>query len=425
MAILKIPYKPHKGQKKFHQSKAKFRGLLTGVAYGKTAAGANEILKMAVKYPKSKFLVMAPNSKILNHATLPEIYKWGRKLIVSETKSKNTIHILGGGTIIYLTADNMRHVDRLRGMTIGGFWLDEASLFLRMVWAVILARLRCNHGPLKGVITTTPKGFNWLYWYFVKGTNPVNKKKLRNADSYWWIGGTTHDNPYTPEEFKQTLMDDYTGIFKRQEIYGEFTGFEGQVYPQFKHNTHILEKYPEPGRIRDVIAGVDWGFTNPMAGLIIGFDNDGRSYVLEEFYRTGQKVSNLIDWLHEQKEKYPLLRRVYADPAEPQFIMEVNEARYECIAADNSVLPGINKVYDYVEIAGDGLPRLFVMKHCQGTIDEFSTYHFPESKDGVPKQDKPLKVDDHCMDALRYALKSHAYGKKSHTILSDKDGSIL
>lgn len=240
MALITIPYRPHKKQIPFHQSKSKFKAIISGVAFGKTAAGANEILRMAVKYPKSTFLIMAPNGKIMNHATLPEVFKFGRKLIIGEQKSKNIIHILGGGKIIYLTADNVRHIDRLRGMTIGGFWADEGSLFLRQVWDVLLARLRCPHGPRSGFITTTPKGFNWLYWYFVKKSDPVSKRALRNSKEYEYFGGTTLDNPFTPSDFKKTLMDQYTGMFKKQEIYGEFVGFSGQVY-SFKHHLHVID----------------------------------------------------------------------------------------------------------------------------------------------------------------------------------------
>jgi hypothetical protein len=62
-----------------------------------------------------------------------------------------------------------------------------------------------------------------------------------NPESYAWFGGTTLDNPYTPEEYKQDLVHQYEGLFKQQEIYGEFCGFEGQVYNNFRGELHVLK----------------------------------------------------------------------------------------------------------------------------------------------------------------------------------------
>lgn len=422
MALIRIPYWPHEKQAPFHNSKAKFRAIISGVAFGKTCAGANELLRMAVQHPRSMFLIMAPNGKIMTHATLPELYKFGRKLIIGEKKSKNIIHLLGGGTIIYLTADNTRHIDRLRGMTIGGFWADEGSLFLRQVWDVLLARLRCQHGPLKGIVTTTPKGLNWLYWYFVKKSNPVSKRVLKNAAQYEFFGGTTLDNPYTPQEFKDTLMQQYSGVFKRQEIYGEFVGFEGQVYPNFKHAVHVISEVP--GKLKEYIYGLDWGYTNPMAAVIVGLDGDGRAYVLEEFYESGVQIETVISWLQEMRKKYHF-EQGYADPSEPQFIARLNDHELGCVEADNQILPGINKVYDFVEVRNDGRPRLYILGHCVNTIDEFTNYRYAETREGTPKVEKPLKLDDHLMDALRYALKTHVFGGQSADWLSDPDGLVF
>lgn len=423
MVVITIPYTPHKGQLPFHKSTAKFRAIISGVAFGKTAAGANEFLKMAINHPKALHLIMAPNGKIMQHATLTEIYKFGRKLIIAERKSKNLIYLLGGAKIVYLTADNARHIDRLRGITLGSFWADEGCLFLRQIWNVMLARLRSPYGPLKGIITTTPKGYDWLYWYFAMKSDPVSKRKLKNANQYEWFGGTTMDNPYTPEEFKQTLLDQYTGMFKKQEIYGEFIGFEGQVYSKFNRETHVIKQAPET--FSDMIYGVDWGFSNKMACTIIGFDSDGRAYIIDEFYQSGVQVETLIQWIIEKKKEYKELNRGYADPSEPQNIVKFNRQALNLSAADNSIMPGINAVYDHIEVRKDGRPRLFVLETCLNTLDEFGLYRYPETREGVPKQEKPLKVDDHLMDAIRYALKTHNFGSKGYGILEDPKGILF
>ena len=149
------------------------------------------------------------------------------------------------------------------------------------------------------------------------------------------------------------------GLFRKQELFGEFTSFEGQVYNNFKHSVHIIniDKLPV---IKEYIYIVDWGFSNPMGCVVLGYDNDGRVYCVEEFYQKGVQIKVLIDWLKARKKKYNYVRG-YGDPSEPQNIQEFTRAGLNMTAADNSVLPGIDKVYNYIAIAKDGKPRFYII----------------------------------------------------------------
>jgi PBSX family phage terminase large subunit len=434
---IQVPYAPHKAQAPFHESSAKFRAFITGVGAGKTVAGANELLKMAIQYPDT-YAVMAPNSKILNNATLPELYRFGRELILYERKSKNLIVLINGARIIYLTADNQRHVERLRGMTLGGFWADEACLFLMDVWFILIGRLRGQTGCRRGILTSTPKGLDWVYWTFVKKVDPRKRRAWPNPTDYEWFGGTSMDNPYLPEDFIQTLKNTYTGLFAQQEIMGEFVGFEGQVYQNFTHAKHIIKgakrivqdgqvgiEWPE-GRVvfKEFAFGLDFGFANPMAAVIVGYDYDGRAYILEEYYERGVQIENVIAWLTEKMHTYPGLKG-YADPSEPQFIMKMIQSGIRVQAANHAVLPGINSVYDALSIREDGKARLYVLEECPTVIEEFTQYRYKDKKEGTPQKEEPVKVDDHLMDAIRYVIKTHRYGSTGYQLLQDPKGLVF
>jgi len=155
--------------------------------------------------------------------------------------------------------------------------------------------------------------------------------------------------------------------------------------------------------------------------LIIGLDSDGRMYVLEEFYERGMQVQVLFDWLKDKKQIYNFAAG-YGDPSEPQFIIMANHQGLNMREADNAVLPGIDAVFKALNIQPDGKPRLYVHERCKHTIEEFGKYRYKDSKEGVAKQENPLKVDDHAMDAIRYGLKTHKYGNKGYVILEDKEG---
>jgi len=66
------------------------------------------------------------------------------------------------------------------------------------------------------------------------------------------------------------------------------------------------------------------------------------------------------------------------------------------------VLDGISKVQNRLPAVGDGRLRLTVSAACANAIAEFESYCWKETAGGV--KDEPEKVNDHAMDALRYAL---------------------
>jgi len=81
-----------------------------------------------------------------------------------------------------------------------------------------------------------------------------------------------------------------------------------------------------------------------------------------------------------------------------------NQAGLKAIAANNEVLPGIIEVTSYLETQKDGKPRLFIRNNCVQTIKEFEQYRYPDDKEERNKEEVPLKVYDHSMDALRYLI---------------------
>lgn len=392
---LKINYKPHSKQLKFHKSNAKFRAIITGVGFGKSAAGVNEMIKEVITHPGTLNLIFAPTMPMLKSTTMQEFWKFcPREIIKDHNKSEHIIHFINDAKIIYLSGDNERHINRIRGLNLGSAYGDEVSLTLEYIWKIVIARLRDKRGSLRGWITTTPKGFNWIYDWFVD-------KKYGKKENYAWFGGSTFDNPYTPEEYKQTLKASYTGVFKDQELYGQFRGFEGNVYREFNREIHI-GNFKEKD-FKQVIAGVDWGYTNPMACSVMGIDGDGRKYIIDEIYEKRLDIDVFYDMLKSFQKKYEI-DAFYADPSEPQFIEKFFRNGLNIQKADNEVMYGINQVNQHLKVKEDKKPRLYVDESCVNTIMEFENYRYPEGKEGKPTQENPIKLFDHLMDCIRYAI---------------------
>ena len=389
-----LDYTPHKAQKQFHECNTRFKAFVGGIGSGKTLGGAIEAIRYMIENPGSGGIIVAPNYPMMITSTLPTFFEKLPSMLIQDIhKGERKITLKNGSWCFYRSAEDP---DTLRGPNLSWFWPDEASLMPGKAFEILLGRIRDERFPCRGWVTTTPKGFNWVYEKFVK----------KKSNKYELIHCSSRNNPYLSKDFIESLQEDYSGAFARQEIEGDFVAMEGAVYSMFSRLKHVLNPKDCKKKVfKSVIYGVDWGFTNPSVILAIGLDSDNRAYILEEFYQRRVMIEDLVKAAKGMKEKYGD-GVFYADPSEPQFIMAFNNAGLSCVGAKNDIMAGINKVGSMLEEKGDGKPALFVDASCVNTIMEFENYCYPDVKEGRPDLDKPLKIHDHAMDCCKYALLS-------------------
>lgn len=93
-------------------------------------------------------------------------------------------------------------------------------------------------------------------------------------------------------------------------------------------------------------------------------------------------------------------RAVVVDPSAASFIVELRQAGFAVQAADNDVLDGIRQTAKQLQTGG-----LIFSSSCLHTLDEFQAYIWDE-KAALHGEDKPVKENDHCMDAVRYFVRT-------------------
>lgn len=387
--IIEIPYEPHPAQRRFHESKARYRAFVGGIGSGKTLAGVHEAIRVAMQQRGSLGMIVAPTYTMLRDATRRTFLDvCPQELIEGFHKTENRVTLLGGSEILFRSADEP---DRLRGPNLAWVYVDEAAMVAHQAWRILIGRLRQAGYEPRAWITTTPKGRNWVWQEWVERGDRENYELIRCS---------SRENPHLPPDFIRDLEASYSGVFARQEIEGEFVGFEGLVYDNFSRDVHVAE--PPAGAIKEHIAGVDWGYTNPAVVLVVGIDGDGRMWVVDEFYQRRVMIEQQIAAAQEFQRRYNV-QRFLCDPSEPQFIAKFQQAGLPAIAGDNALRPGIAAVYSRLAVQDDGKPRLFVSPRCVNLIVEFENYRYPEQKGEIVKE-TPLKAFDHALDALRYAV---------------------
>lgn len=351
-------------------------------------------------------MVTAPTYRMLMDATLRtflEMYEGCCAFI----KSDMLATLPGGHTVLFRSADRP---DRLRGPNLAYWWGDEAALYHPQVWRIMIGRLRAVRDA-QAWLTTTPRGRNWLYDVFVARRNP---------NCALWSYETAA-NPHLPKEYVADLYASYDAETAAQELRACFTSYSGLVYPEFERAQHVTSGASGP--FARVIAGVDEGYTNPSAILVIGLTTRDEAHVLDEFYARRVLRAELVARAVRLRQEHAIAE-FYVDPAAAGLIAEMRAAGLDARPASNDVMPGIQHIKALLRPA-QGSPLLTVAPNCPYTIAEFESYRWKEAAGGagdalgvcdMPLREAPLPVNDHAMSALRYALYRPAVAPQSFVI---------
>jgi PBSX family phage terminase large subunit len=318
--------------------------------------------------------------------------------LVKWTRGAPTATILGR-QIEIITANDVRAENRLRGMTAAGAYVDEATLIPENFWDQLLARLSVPGAKL--FATTNPDNpGHWLRKKFILRRGELDLQ-------YWHF--TIEQNHALDPEYVANLKREYVGLWYKRFILGDWVQAEGAVYDMWDPDRHVVDILPSIDRW--IALGVDYGTVNPFAALLLGLGSDRRLYLTNE-YRYDSRLTRrsktdaeysaaLTQWL-DKLEVWP--EWVAVDPSAASFVQQLyRDGRVTPAPANNSVIDGIRNVSSL--LATD---RLKVHRSCTGWIDEIGGYAWDDAA-AAKGEDKPIKADDHSLDAGRYAIHTTAH----------------
>ncbi|WP_344161667.1 PBSX family phage terminase large subunit [Nocardiopsis rhodophaea] len=290
----------------------------------------------------------------------------------------------------------------IRGMTVAGAYVDEITVVPEEFFTQLLGRMSVDGSRLFG--STNPDSpSHWLKLKF------LDKLSALPHWRYWHF--TMEDNPALSRQYIDQKRTEFTGLWYRRFISGEWVAAEGAIYSMWRPARHVVPWASLPPMRRLLAAGVDYGTTNATAAVLLGLSEGGRLYLVDEWRhdpRTGaprltdgQLSGRLRSWLDEphlpaQPEMRP--EWVAVDPSAASMRLQLYRDGITAAAADNDVGRGISLVATLLAER-----RLLVADRCRGWISEVSGYSW--DPDATEKgDDRPLKVADHSLDAGRYAV---------------------
>ena len=378
-----------------HGNLKRINGLEGSVRSGKTYSSLILwALWLATRPASGKYLMVGKTLTTLKRNCLePLLSLLGEDNMRFSIPAKRAVIL--GRNIDLEGASDARSEEKIRGITLHGAYMDEITLSPQPFFVMLLSRLSAPGAKLFG--TTNPDSpRHWLKVEYLD--NPAldiyqNKFLL-------------DDNTTLPPEYIENLKLEYTGVFYRRFILGEWVAAEGAIYPMFDVKKHVSDKVP---RMRMTWIAADIGHTNPTAFLRLGAGEDGRIWVLDEYYHqvsAGTPAKSPKQYARDMiafAQKWPSAPDVVViDPAAEGFILQLKEdSNLRIRQANNAVLKGIQLVSSALDAGA-----LMITPRCNHLIDELMGYSW-DPKAQEHGEDKPIKQNDHGCDAVRYGLMAY------------------
>jgi len=310
--------------------------------------------------------------------------------IVGNINARNIAYI-AGVPVYCLGAEKVSQVAKIQGSSIKYCYGDEIAKWNKEVFAMLQSRLDKPYSRFDGSCNPEYPS-HWLKEF-------IDKPDIDAYIQHY----TIFDNPYLPPDYVENLCKEYEGtVYYGRYIQGEWTLAEGLIYPMYKD---AIEEPPQDAQYEQYVLSIDYGTQNAFScGLWGKYGNIWHR--LREYYYSGRNTGiqktdeEYADDLDEFIKDVPFVERIRTiiDPSAASFIALLKRrGKYRVMPANNDVADGIRETATAMK---QGLIK--ISPDCTNLIKELQGYVW----DDTAPDDRPVKIDDHACDDMRYFVKT-------------------
>jgi len=386
----------------FKQNKLKRLNILEGsVRSGKTWISLILWAVWVASRPKEYQYMMCAKSlqTLKRNCLLPLQELVGERNFTFSLSTKEGV--LFGRKIMLEGANDMRSEGKIRGITLGGAYCDELTLFPKDFFVMLLSRLSAPGAKL--IATTNPDvPTHWLL------TDYLKNEKLDLLRMFFHID----DNTTLPADYVESLKKEYTGVYYDRFICGDWVVANGAIYKIFSDapTTFYAAEIPS---FEYVNIGLDFGGNGSQHALVCtGITHDMRELYALKSERipaadmTPQALYKRVRVFCEgMLKRYGKISAVYADSAEQTLIAGLREAlRPLGIVVKNSRKREINdRIRASTMLMGGGRFRL-VSEECGSLVNAFKGAVWNDKIIGKEERLDDGTSDIDTLDAFEYSF---------------------
>ncbi len=310
---------------------------------------------------------------------------------VKEYRSENMFTVTRNGKVNYFYifgGKDEASQDLIQGITLAGMFFDEVALMPQSF--VNQATARCSVDGAKFWFNCNPAGP--YHWFKLEYLDQLEDKNMLH------LHFTMDDNLSLSQRIKDRYKRMYKGVFYQRFILGLWVLAEGIIYDMFDEKVHSVKTIPR--NYTKYYVSVDYGTQNPTTFGLWGLC-DEVWYKVKEYHYDGRKSSRQKtdeQYCQDMKEFVGDLKivKIIVDPSAKSFITALKQHGFSVKEAKNDVLDGIRNL-------ANALVNNLIKYNdcCTETFREFSSYMW-DAKAADRGEDKPVKQNDHQLDADRY-----------------------
>jgi len=418
-----LGYRPHGKQRVFHAPPhPPLRAFFGGNRSGKSTATMVDTIVQCVDreiVPEHLLPIKRwePPTNTLEGVVLQKIREWcprsqlkGGGFDRAWDKQQRVLHFRNESWIQFFSND--QDLDKFGGAALHRVVFDEEPR--EDLRRECLMRL-IDYGGEELYGCTPLHGMNWI---FDEIYEPWERGELSPEDGRVVVVDMD-DNPHLNRETMARVLSGLSEEERQARKSGRFVAFAGLIYPQFSKVRHVIPELPgwadEKGREWfappgvEVFCGVDPGIRHMCAVLWAYLDGDDRLVVFDEIAAQGQTIKEICVEVGRRNERWAVRPRWYViDPAARNKNNQTGRSDQQefmdngvvTIPGQNAVGAGINRVKERLDA-----DRLVVTANCVELVQEFKKYRWVKNSrnEDEPAQ-RPVKKDDHLLDALRYVV---------------------
>lgn len=317
-------------------------------------------------------------------------------LRVSKGLKTNDFYVFGG--------KDEASQDLVQGLTAAGAYFDEVALMPESFVNQATGRLSVDGSKMW--FNCNPEAP--LHWFKRNWIDRADEKGLL------CLHFTMDDNLSLSEDIKARYRAMYSGVFYLRYVKGLWAVAEGLIYSMFS-DANIYNDDTRPVAMLNTSVryiACDYGTTNPCVFLDVR--DDGQDIWIENEWRWDSKSeearrlpvpnktdAEYADAMREFMTDDPQEQcMIVVDPSAKSFITELRQRGFYVREGNNDVLDGIRETATLFT-----LNHLHIHERCTGLIRELRSYVW-DAKAEERGEEKPVKMQDHAPDALRYYVRT-------------------
>ena len=408
----KISGRPNERQKLFFASRARYTAYGGARGGGKSWALRRKLVGLCLRYEGIHCLLVRRSLGELkaNHVR-PILEEYGEALHWHE--GEKLFRFPNGSVIALGFCACDRDALRYQGQEYDIIAIDEATQLSEYQFSIFKACLRgVGDVPRRMYLTCNPGGIGhgWVKRLFVDR----EYRSDENAEDYCFIPALVYDNPVLlkadPAYVKQ--LESLPKKLKDAWLYGRWDVFEGQFFPEFRQELHVVAKDAIPAPLR-YFAAMDYGF-DMLAALLLGIDRSGNLFVINEVCTPGLTLREAAERVAELCRGYEV-EYIVSSPDLWNRRQDTGKSGFEVMqsvygmppmqAADNRRVPGWRILREDLNSSQES-PSLRISSNCITLIRSLPAL-LCDALRNEDASDSPHEITP-APEALRYAVMSRS-----------------